>query len=685
MRVQLLGAPTFTTSEGDLSLPPKVRLLAACLFFHKGHCLPRSRLAALFWPEADEQRAATSLRNALHALQSALNRAGEGKLLQVTRDSVCVPESSPCDIDVHRFEADVQAVLSASAESDVSDLVGAITLYRGELLSGVDGNLSEVEAWYLPERERLRDMYTSALSTVVRYFCEADLSHAAVTYALRWRDADPLNEEASRFLMRLYAETGQPARVAEEFERCRKTLDEQLGVAPSELTVQTWKEKSRAALKRQPELPDHAGALSAPELSTDPMRNASLLTIFGEQKVVEGETDEGMEALHKAREIYTQLGDEEQECRARLTMAGALLNSRIAPRPDLAVAEVMPLLPLYRERGPSSDFGRALLIAADALQFCSAYEESAALAREGLELARSTGNRDLQTRLDLVRGLALTYQQEFDEATEALESAIAGLGRLYRPREMLRAMTARGVLAMLNETFAASEQYLLEAVSIASRLPRTPVTVFAEGYARGILIILYWGLDRHEDAKAIAFDSGFDLGSAPGGNVCQAICLPGEDPIASAKTAAQILRESLPTLGAWPAAGFSRILWQQLNLLGLHEDALRWSALNVRLSRHVKLKLYEGTGYSARGITLVHLGNLRAAEACLSRATALADREHGYSMAYLSHLQALIAREKGDLAEARRAFDEAMARWRQIGDCHFVSMISKDMAAMPEG
>lgn len=683
MRVQLLGVPTFISSEGDIRLPPKIRLLAAYLFYHTGGRIPRAKLAGLFWPEANEQRASASLRNALHTLQSAFSRAGKGDVLRITRDTVCATDSAACEVDARRFEIAARAALSADDESDLADLVSAVTFYRGELLSGTDGGLLDVEAWCLPERERLRNMYTSALSALVKYLSKANLPHAALDYAVRWRDADPLSEEASGALMRLYGETGQPARVAEEYERCHIALRQELGVSPSEQTVRTWKETSREALRRQPAPPEHIEASTEDDLSTDPVRNAHLLMIFGEQKALHGETEKGMAALERARATFERTGDEGNERRARLTMAGALLNSPVSPRPDLAIEQVTPLLASYREQGPPSDLGRALLIAADALQTCGSYLEGATLAREGLELARSIENRDMETRFNLVRGLALTYQNEFEEATEAVEAAITGLGRLYQPREMLRAMMARGTLASLNETQASSEQYYLEALSIAAQLPRTPAAVFAEGFLRGMLIILYWGLDRHDEARAVAFDGGFDLSSMPGGNVCLAICLPSGDPVASVKTADRMLRESLPTLPPWPAVGYSRILWQQMNLLGLHHEALPWTALNIRLARHFGLTLYEGTGYSTRGITLIRLGNLRAAEACLPRARALLGHRHHFSMAYYKYLEGLIAQARRNAVEARSAFEESVDWWRRAGEVHFVRLISEDMARLP--
>lgn len=664
-----------------MSLPPRVRLLAAYLFLRQGEKIPRSRLADLFWPEADTEKASASLRTALHTMRAAMDTVAAGSVIEIRRDSVCIPESACCDVDAHRFEATVRAALADGSTVALSDLVAAMSLYADDLLSGIEFSSADLEDHLLSERQRYRDLYVGGLSSLVGLLKDSGLPHVALDYAVRWRSLDPLNEEACRALMELYASTGQPARVEDEYERCRALLAAEIGVSPSEETVSAWEKSRRQAAAMQPQTAPESEKTLPREFSADPFRNAGFLTVLGEQQVQSGQVKEGLESLEEARGIYSRSGDVEHERRVGITLAGVLMGNPFEPGPDLAAALVMELLPAMREQGPTSDLQRALLIASDALQQCAEYEASLGLALEGLELARTAGNRDLETRFDLVLGMTYTYMNVFREAEKHLESAIAGIGRLYQPQEMLRVMIARGTLAALNESMKDAEGYLLEAVSIASRMPRTPLVVYTEGFARGMLVMLYWGLDRHEEARAAAEHAGFDLGSAPGGNIMQAICLSGDDPVTSARMAARLLRESLPMLPGWPGVGYTRLLWQQLTMLHLDEEALPWSALNIRLARRTKLKLYEGTGYSARGITLVRLGFIDRAEVCLSCAAELLDLSHHFSAAYYSYLEAMVANALGQQAAAEDAFERSIEAWKRVGDVNILRMIEEDRAA----
>lgn len=679
MKVRLLGVPTFIGPDGAIPLRPGLRGMTAYLFMHPGQQIARHQLADLFWPESDESHAASSLRTALHSVRSAFDAAGEPDALDIERN-VVVPRE--CEVDALLFDKTVRGALTAAVPGDVSDLIAAVPLYRGDFLMDADGLPPEVECWCDSERQRLRDLYVAALATLVRHFSEADLPHAALNYGVRWRRADPWNEEAARALMRLYSLTGQPALAAKEFERIRTELDHELGLDPSEETLRVWEETGSSAVQVSTRPLSIPRSPSAPHLSADARRNALLLTVYGEQKILSGDADEGLDALSKARAIHEELGAQAEANRTRLTAANALVRNVVSPRPDLALAEITPLVEFYRA-GASPNLARALLVAADALQYCFRYSDSIALAEEGIALARAAGNWELETRLALVRGLALTGACEFTEATEAIESAIPELAALGEPREMLRAMVARGTLAMLNESWTDAEQYLLEAIGIAAKLPSAPAILFEEGYARAILIIMLWGLERDEEARAAAEDVAFDLGSTPGGDILMAICLPGSNREACARSAACMVREALRTLGGWPGQGYARIMWQQFNLLGMNSEALPWSALNIRLARTVGLKAYEASGYSTRGITQAQLGNLKSARRCLAKARGLTGDGPFFAVGYLKHLEGLVARADGDFAAARGFFEEAIRTWRGNGEVQFVRLIQEEIDRLP--
>jgi DNA-binding SARP family transcriptional activator len=99
----------------------------------------RERLAALFWPEFDQQRAPANLRHSLTALRSAL----PGEWLCAERDRVGVRLSDRLLVDVRRVRVLISEVKSHTHGPDEdcpecsAHLQEAAALYKGEFLGGV--------------------------------------------------------------------------------------------------------------------------------------------------------------------------------------------------------------------------------------------------------------------------------------------------------------------------------------------------------------------------------------------------------------------------------------------------------------------------------------------------------------------------------------------------------------------
>ncbi|MCL6614961.1 MAG: hypothetical protein K6U03_10185, partial [Firmicutes bacterium] len=191
LEVHLLGRFTVAAPGGELVLPTaKVRLLSAYLFWRQGEWQSREALRGMLWAEADEERAAGSLRTALHSLRRALGDCGapEG-ILEIRRDAVRVADRADCRIDAREFEKKALAGLSGGA-GGIETLMAAAELYRGPFLAEMDAD------WCLAERERLADLHRGVLRALVERFAADGLLEAAASYARRWLAADPLDEMA---------------------------------------------------------------------------------------------------------------------------------------------------------------------------------------------------------------------------------------------------------------------------------------------------------------------------------------------------------------------------------------------------------------------------------------------------------------------------------------------------------
>jgi DNA-binding SARP family transcriptional activator len=87
----------------------------------------------------------------------------------------------------------------------------------------------------------------------------------ACDYARRWVALDPLDEAAHRRLMRALAESGQRTAALVQFERCRRLLDEEFGIALEPATVALYEELKQHIVRAAPAsvLDDLAALLDA--------------------------------------------------------------------------------------------------------------------------------------------------------------------------------------------------------------------------------------------------------------------------------------------------------------------------------------------------------------------------------------------------------------------------------------
>lgn len=67
----------------------------------------------------------------------------------------------------------------------------------------------------------------------------------AIEYTRRWLTIDPLHEPAHRFLMQLYAWSGQRAAALSQYEECVRTYNEELNAAPLEATTELYERIKR--------------------------------------------------------------------------------------------------------------------------------------------------------------------------------------------------------------------------------------------------------------------------------------------------------------------------------------------------------------------------------------------------------------------------------------------------------
>jgi len=240
----------------------KARALLTYLVVEADRAHPREILATLLWPDRPGEAARTNLRRELSNLRKAIgDRPPSGDhetqppFLHVTRESIQFNIASDCWIDVAAFTD----LLMAEDEAPVGQLERAVALYRGPFLEGFFlKDSAAFDDWSLLTRERLHRQALAALRHLAEEHERSGELERACEVARRRVELEPWQEEAHRRLMRLLALRGQRSAALAQYEACRRTLRDELGVEPAEETRALYQRiRDGAQLPAPPRGPPH--------------------------------------------------------------------------------------------------------------------------------------------------------------------------------------------------------------------------------------------------------------------------------------------------------------------------------------------------------------------------------------------------------------------------------------------
>lgn len=256
--------------QGETAVSGLASRKAEALFIYLA-CNPRPHsrdsLAALLWPENDQQRALANLSVALSSLRKQVDA-----YLLTDWYTIAFNTETNFWLDVAAFE---QAIAQARARQQANGkltrtaaaaLQTAVSYYHGDFLAGYYlRNTPEFEAWVLLEQERLRQLVLAALGDLITFYDQRGQLADSISYTHRLLALDPLQEEARRQLMALYARSDQRTQAIQQYEQLVALLDAELGVAPAADTTALYEQITAGEWpSTQPETPPQRGAAVPP-------------------------------------------------------------------------------------------------------------------------------------------------------------------------------------------------------------------------------------------------------------------------------------------------------------------------------------------------------------------------------------------------------------------------------------
>lgn len=250
LQVTLLGQFSLRLNEKPVDLLSQpAQTLLAYLMLHAGVPSRREQLAGLLWPDSLDSSARKNLRNAIWLVRKAI---GDLYLL-ADKTTLAFDATAPYDLDVATLQM-------KSSETDLSALIRAVSVYRGELLPGF------YEDWVQLERERLRDVFERRIQTLLDWLVREGRWSNVQQWAEHWISLGHVPEPAYRALMVSHAAQGDISRMASAYRRCLKSLQEELDVSPSTETQVLYQRLAQGEIPGQ----GQQAFAAQPAAATDP-------------------------------------------------------------------------------------------------------------------------------------------------------------------------------------------------------------------------------------------------------------------------------------------------------------------------------------------------------------------------------------------------------------------------------
>src|SRR5438132_7197458 len=249
LRLSVLGTPEVFHDGSRLSFAlRKAQALLLYLAVERG-MHPRSKLAALLWPDSDPPDARRTLRNALGLLRSLLadsdSAPAQHTHLLSQGELIGLNPQVPLELDlvvVQQAYTAAQRFSTPPSEPQRAALVTqvqqALALVRGPVLDGFwlreDTPFDE---WIQKQQQQWQvrvQLLCDRLSSWQEAGGEQEQAIATLT---RWLALDPLQEEAYRRLMRVHLALGDATAALQVYATCRARLADELQIKPSAETV----------------------------------------------------------------------------------------------------------------------------------------------------------------------------------------------------------------------------------------------------------------------------------------------------------------------------------------------------------------------------------------------------------------------------------------------------------------
>jgi len=221
LRLTLLGGFELRRGDQELALAASAQRLVALLAL-SSRPVGRPHVAGSLWPDYSTERSLAGLRTALWRVNQSCDQ-----LIVATSSLLVLDPRVAVDVRALVTFADQLGEPEASCPGPNLDSLN-VTDLACELLP------DWYDDWLLDEREGLRQTRLHALERLARGLSAAGRHAEAIQAALVAIRLEPLRETAHQTLIQVHLDEGNWSEACRQFQRCRRLLQEELGIEPSE-------------------------------------------------------------------------------------------------------------------------------------------------------------------------------------------------------------------------------------------------------------------------------------------------------------------------------------------------------------------------------------------------------------------------------------------------------------------
>jgi DNA-binding SARP family transcriptional activator len=310
LRVRTIGKCELRIGEQPIAiLGRKSRALIGYLALSDTFQESRERTVGLLWSESAEEHARASLRQAVHELREAFQRAGF---------SGFTAEKLTLALDRARIQVDIADALAAAKQGAAHPALLEGPHPIADILGELESCDPAFQTWLAAKRQTIHDQLVRHLEVALRTQpVQSDKTRELATALI---NLDPTHEEACRCMIRLLAAEGEIGAALKIYKSLWDLLSEEYDVEPTQQTQDLIVEiksalpladssSSPAPLHLRPERLQAAAGAGAK--STDPRlaaaRDPKLMLSVGPFKLMSAEHKQDYVAQGFRRELIASL------------------------------------------------------------------------------------------------------------------------------------------------------------------------------------------------------------------------------------------------------------------------------------------------------------------------------------------------------------------------------------------